>query len=749
MYFKRQSLSYGDQAGDRMPKIQGIVHKKTFANPETGWGVFRLEIHVPGESHHSVTAKNSITIVGPLAQLQEGESVEVSGVWADHPKFGKQFKVETITLLEPLTLQGLRKYMGSGILDGIGPVLADRMVDAWGDNTFTILDTTPDRAAEIPGIGKEKVESIKAAWQTFRANREILVWLYGLGLGPLTAQKVLDKYAKHTIESIQQNPYILADDIEGIGFKLSDSVAHKMGIPADSLFRIEAALRYVMSMGIDDGHTYLPRDDLISNASDLLGLPRDKVEMVLSQNTPTGIYLDGENYYLESMYHMEKRLAEWLIRRSMHAAPINIDAYLKPRENVVLDPEQIMALQAAFQLGVSIITGPPGVGKTFIISEVCRIAEELDMKIGLCAPTGRAAKRMAELTGCPASTIHRLLGFDPHTQKFFYDGETEEKTLPFDIVVVDEMSMCDLRLSYALFKAMSEDTKVLLVGDVDQLPPVGAGAVFRDAIVSGAVPTTRLTTVHRQARGSLIIVNAHRINKGIMPRNEYPGAIKDFWLFQVEDSEEIVKEVVNLVTNQIPGAIAVNPMTDIQVIAPLKRGVLGVDNLNSRLQAAVNPRFFAIGSPRIDRGSRAFVLGDRVMQIRNSYAKGVFNGEQGFIVDVDPDAKTMKVDFLDERVIDYKADEIGDLVLSYACTVHKSQGMEFPAVVIVLHSQHYIMLQRKLLYTAITRGKQMVVVIGTNQAMGIAVKNDEESLRYSALAQRIVDGKELEEHARH
>ncbi len=730
-----------------MESLKGTVERITYYNDENGYTVLRMK---PEQLRFGAARDGTVTVVGTLPELQPGESVSFEGDWVTDSRYGKQFRAESVRQTVPATVEGMRRYLGSGLIKGIGPKTAEKIVDHFGLDTIDMLDRDPDRLLEVPDIGPKRTNMIKGAWAEQQAVKEVMLFLQGHKMSTGLAIKIYKQYGDDAIAMVQENPYRLARDIWGIGFLTADKIARDMGLPADSPHRMAAGVVYALNEATNDGHVFVPRHELIVQAAELLRLEgaADGIEAAIDRLHGAGDvqidYLPSgdqtveiEAVYLPPLYYAEvgsvKRLRQMLDApdsrlpdlQHVHWGPFL--ASLMGESRVRLTDQQTSAVQQALTSKVSILTGGPGTGKTTTLRTV--IAGLLTTKHSflLCSPTGRAAKRLSEATGQPAQTIHRLLGYSPA------DGFTqnEENPLNTDMVIVDEASMIDLSLFYNLLKAIAPNTHLLLVGDVDQLPSVGAGDVLRDVIRSGVVPVTRLEAIFRQEGGSMIIRNAHRINQGQQPdtRNESD----DFFFFGADEPEAAAELVVDIVQNRLPARFDVDPLDDVQVLVPMYRGRAGVDALNQSLQEKLNPP-----GRRAERRlmGRLFRVGDKVMQTRNNYDKEVYNGDIGRVYSFDFEEQSMMVR-IDGRTVPYDFSECDELVHAYAISVHKSQGSEYPVVVMPLLTQHYMMLQRNLLYTAITRARQKVVLVGTRKAIAIAVRNDKIAQRYSGLDWRL------------
>lgn len=721
-------------------EIQGQVERITYVHEENNYTVARLQV---------AGRRDLVTVLGNLPSLNPGEVLQLLGEWTNHPKFGEQFKVVRYETVTPATARGIEKYLGSGLIKGIGPVMAKRMVEKFGVETLNIIEGDIGRLQEVPGIGPGRIDMIGKAWQDQREIREVMIFLQDHGVSTTYATKIFKRYGKESIEVVKDNPYRLAHDIFGIGFLTADRIAEKMGIPKDSPRRAEAGILYILNELADEGHVYFPYEPLIGRCQKVLGIERDIVTQAMAGlASEKKIVIEDLNRDLDdfrenhkAVYLMQFHVCETgIARRMQHLARTGrllraIDTgrateWVQKQLNLTLAQRQVEAVKAAIEEKVMILTGGPGTGKTTITRAIIRIYERIGGKVLLAAPTGRAAKRLSEITGHEARTIHRLLEFQPQYGSF---KKNEDEPLEADVIIVDEASMIDTALMYHLVKAIPLSATLILVGDVHQLPSVGPGNVLKDIIASGAFKVVELNEIFRQARESLIIVNAHRINRGEMPvsAEATEKTRADFYFIREEDPEKVLAHILELVRTRIPRRFGFDPVSDVQVLTPMYKGVIGATNLNQELQKELNR-----SHKEVVRGGRIFKLHDKVMQIRNNYDKEVFNGDIGRIVSVDLEEHKVVVNF-DGREVSYDFPELDELVLAYAVSVHKSQGSEYPAVIIPVTTQHYMLLQRNLVYTAVTRAKKLVVLIGTPKAMAIAVKNDKVQKRYSRLAERL------------
>jgi exodeoxyribonuclease V alpha subunit len=684
-----------------------------------------------------------VTIVGNILSARPGETVEISGRWQTDSRYGRQFAIETIRPVPPTTREGIEKYLSSGFVEGIGPVLAERIVDHFGEDTLDLLDADPERITEVEGIGKVRGESIVSAWSEQRQVRSVMVFLQSHGVSPKFAIKIWKHYGDRSIQIVRDNPYKLAEDIHGIGFRTADAIALEAGLEKDSLARLRAGILYCLRQAHSDGHMYLPLGELKHRAVDILEVPEDMLGAAIASLTQDDRVvvepLDAGQppaVFRAPAYRAEFGAARHLgqlIQAEHWLSFGDLDQKLATIERemgVELAGAQKQAALAIFGHKAVVVTGGPGTGKTTIIRAIVTLAEQLDRKVALAAPTGRAAKRMNEATGRDASTVHRLLEFAPGEGGFKYN---EERLLDVDLLVVDEASMLDTYLLHAIVRALPESTALLLVGDVDQLPSVGPGNVLGDIIDSNSVEVVRLTEVFRQAEKSTIVTNAHRINRGEMPvaPTRDGDELVDFYTIAAKNPVEAQEKIIEMVAERIPNAFGFDPIDQVQILSPMHNGDVGCSALNQKLQERFNP-----GAPTLERGSKKWKVGDKVMQIRNNYDLDVFNGDIGQISLIDKDTDEVWVNY-DGRRVTYGFADLDELVLAYAITVHKAQGSEYSAIVVPVLTQHYVMLQRNLLYTAITRAKELVIVVGSEKAVGIAVRNDRSQLRYTRLAARL------------
>ena len=729
-----------------METLQGILERIVFENPETGYTIGRFTSRdYPSEL---------ITVVGNLASANAGESMLLKGLWINNPKYGRQFQIEGYETVMPATVVGLRKYLGSGLIKGIGPVMASRIVNQFGIDTLDVIEKMPKRLMRVEGIGRKRVELIKEAWEAQREVKNVMLFLQSHNVSTSHAAKIYKTYENDSIPIVSENPYRLADDIYGIGFKTADTIAQQLGVEAESPHRVNAGMKYVLSQKSDDGHLFLYRQDLIAACEEILKVSTDAIENGITtlaaeeeiiikeagadtegqDQDSNQVGCEQEAIYLAPFYYAEigitNAFARLLRKGGVQHPPQFLEESIDTLEKQMgmrFASNQREAIRAAITSRAMILTGGPGTGKTTTIIGIIRLFEQLSQRIVLAAPTGRAAKRLSETTGREAKTIHRLLEFSPQAMGF---KRNQENPLEADVVIIDEMSMVDCVLMNSLMKAVPRDAVVIMVGDVDQLPSVGAGNVLKDLINSQMIMVVKLTEIFRQAQQSMIVTNAHRINRGEFPKLSGP---RDRNFFFIEETEplEVTKRILELVKTRLPKHYGYHPMDDIQVLCPMRRSTVGSENLNKELQETLNA-----GSTDYVRGGRGFRVGDKVMQVRNNYDYDVFNGDIGRITKSDPVEKLLTITFPD-KVVNYDMADLNELVLAYATTVHKAQGSEYPAVVMPLSTQHYMMLQRNLLYTAITRAKELVVIVGSKEALGISIRNNKVAERNSYLAERL------------
>ena len=707
--------------------LAGAVERVTFHGEDSGFCVLRVK----ARGHREL-----VTVVGHAALVSAGEWITASGEWVNDRTWGPQFRSRFLKASAPTSAEGIERYLGSGMIRGIGPVYAKKLVRAFGEQVLDVIEAEPGRLREVDGIGPVRADRITTAWAEQKSVREIMVFLHSHSVGTARAVRIYKTYGAEAVQVMSENPYRLARDIRGIGFRTADTIAMRLGIEKTAMIRIRAGIGFALTEAMDDGHCGLPTDELLSRAAELLEAPRDLVRTAADLEIAAGSVVadragDTPCIFLAGLHGAERGIADRLRRIASEPLPWpRIDAesavpWIERRTGLTLAESQNGAVRLALTTKVLVVTGGPGVGKTTIVNAILRILAAKGARLLLCAPTGRAARRMTEASGFEARTIHRLLEVDPASGGFRRDAD---RPVDCDLLVIDEASMVDVLLMHALLKAVPDTAALLIVGDIDQLPSVGPGQVLADIIASAAVPVVRLTEVFRQAAMSRIIVNAHRINDGIVPALDRPEAISDFYFVPADHPEDAVPKVLELVRVRIPRRFGLDPIRDIQVLCPMNRGGVGARSLNIELQAALNPA----GERKVERFGWTFAPGDKVMQIENDYDKEVYNGDIGRIDDVDPDPGEITARF-DERVVTYGFGELDALVPAYATTIHKSQGSEYPAVVIPVMTQHYVMLQRNLLYTGVTRGKRLVVLVGQRKAIAIAVKSAGGRRRWSKL----------------
>ncbi len=727
--------------GEVNDTLKGSVERITYYAGETGFSVIRLKLvkrHLvpPG----AVNRDGLVTVVGELPEINPGESLKLTGRWMTHAKHGRQFRAESCEQTLPATIEGLRRYLGSGMIRGIGPVMAERIVSKFGAQTLEVIESNPARLREVLGIGARRVQQVAAAWEEQKAIKEVMILLQSHGVTTRLAVKIFKQYGDAAVDVLESEPYRLARDIWGIGFKTADKIARDMGLPADAPTRIEAGVVHTLNRQADEGHVYVPQAELATKAAELLEVKEEKVEYAVTRlealdqvKTETIAKERKENaVYLTPLYYCEvgvtNRLRQMMDTAGSRLHRLRANPRVRHTGDLELSPQQRQAIEAGLTHKGSVLTGGPGTGKTTILRVLTEMLRRSLCTFALASPTGRAAKRLSEATGHPAKTIHRLLEYSP-AGGF---KRNEESPLDVDMVIVDEASMLDLALTNNLLKAVDPRSHLLLVGDVDQLPSVGAGDVLRDIIVSGLAAVTRLDVIFRQAQDSLIVTNAHRINQGWLPLT--PRSAQDFFLFVQPDPDKAAALLVDVVKNRIPRKFNLDPSADIQVLSPMYRGRMGVTNLNEILQEALNPS--APDRPERRMGGRMLRVGDRLMQTRNNYVKGVYNGDIGRLAVLDRVEQTVVVDF-EGRTVVYDWMDLDQVIHAFAISVHKAQGSEYPAVVIPMTMQHYLMLQRNLLYTAVTRARRLVVLVGTRKAIAVAVRNSKVRQRHSALDWRL------------
>jgi len=725
---------------ENLIELQGQIERVTYTNEETGYTIARVKVY---------GRRELVTVVGNVFHPTPGEIIKMKGRWSNHPKYGEQFGIVFCQCTTPASVYGIEKYLGSGLIRGIGPVMAKRIVRKFKEETLDIIEYDINKLSQVEGIGPKRIEMIKKAWEEQKEIREVMLFLQSHGVSSGYATKIYREYGNDSIRIVKENPYRLATDVYGIGFITADRIAEKLGFARDSVLRAEAGILYVLSELADEGHVYYPYEPLLDKCQKILDIGREIIADAMdtagvnrriiiedSRGMAEETRDDGRAVYLAPFYISETNIAARLASLTRAPGAIRkIDSekaipWVQGKLHITLADKQIEAIKCATRHKVMVITGGPGTGKTTIIKAILKIFSAIKAKIMLAAPTGRAAKRMSEVTGHEAKTIHRMLEYSMQKGGF---QRNDENPLDGHLLVVDEASMIDTILMHHLLKAVPPMATFILVGDVNQLPSVGAGAVLRDIIDSGIVPVVELTDIFRQARESSIIVNAHKINEGTIPYlKSSPERLQDFYFIEEECPEKVLTLIITLVKERIPKRFRLDPLDDIQVLTPMHRGTVGAENLNMELQKALNPR-----KDGIIRGGRNFRINDKVMQIRNNYNKDVYNGDIGRITGIDDEAQEVIVT-IDNRQVTYDYGELDELVHAYAVSVHKSQGSEYPAVIIPILTQHYVLLQRNLIYTGVTRGKKLVVLVGSRRALTIAVKNNKTRRRYTLLKQRLI-----------
>ena len=718
-------------------EIQGQLEKITYVNEENGYTIAKIKV----KGHREL-----VTIAGNLFSVNPGEVLKLKGIWYNHPKYGEQIKVTSYESVIPATAKGIERYLGSGLIKGIGPVMAKRLVAQFGVETLDVIENSIPRLKEVDGIGDKRIRMIQTAWAEQKEIKEVMLFLQGYGVSSSYATKIFKQYGQKSIRVVKENPYQLATDIFGIGFITADKIAQNIGIAKDSQIRAEAGILYVLKQLSNDGHVYYPYELLIEECKKVLNLERDVIvkafgkiaseKKIVLEDINAEEIKENKAVYLTEFYISEAGISNSLkkllnVKKTLRAFDIEKALEWVQKElGIILAENQIKAVKEAINQKVMVITGGPGTGKTTIINSIIRIYRRLGRRVLLAAPTGRAAKRMAEATGHEAKTIHRLLEFS------FQEGgfkRNERNPLEADLLVIDETSMVDTSLMHHFLKAVPVTTTLILVGDVDQLPSVGPGNVLKDIIESGVIPTVKLNEIFRQSRESLIIINAHKVNNGEMPILTYNKArLQDFYFFQIEEPEKILEKIISLCKEKIPEKFKFDPIKDIQVLTAMHKGLIGTSNLNMELQKVLNP-----STDKLIIGSKVFNPGDKVMQIVNNYDKDVYNGDIGVITRINKEDQEIKVDY-EGKVVSYDYSDLDEIVLAYSVSVHKSQGSEYPVVVMPIHTQHYMLLQRNLLYTAITRGKRLVIIVGTKKAMAIAIRNNKTQKRYTYLKNRLM-----------
>jgi exodeoxyribonuclease V alpha subunit len=718
-------------AASSLERLSGSIERVTFHSEASGFCVLRVKV----KGHREV-----VTVIGSAASVSAGEFIDCLGAWANDRQHGLQFKANELKVVQPTTLEGIEKYLGSGMVKGIGPHFAKKLVKAFGMEVFDVIEQTPERLLELDGIGPKRRQQVTAAWSEQKAIREIMVFLQSHGIGTSRSVRIYKTYGDEAIAKVRENPYRLALDIHGIGFKTADTLAQKLGIGMQSLIRAQAGVRHVLQEWSGEGHCAAFRDQLIEMAVKLLEIPEnvivEAISRELAEENLVSEIMDGqEALFLTPLYRAEVGCAKHLLRLKEGTLPWGeIDTakaipWVEEKTGLALSASQKAAIEQVLNSKVSVITGGPGVGKTTLVNSLLKILRAKRINIGLCAPTGRAAKRLAESTGLEARTVHRLLEFDPQAFAFKHN---DDNPLAIDLLVIDEASMMDVVLMNQLLKAIPTHAALLIVGDVDQLPSVGPGAVLADIIDSGQITTVRLTEIFRQAASSKIIVNAHKINQGQIPAAEKTGEASDFYCITADTPEDVFAKLIQVVTGRIPKRFGFDPINDIQVLTPMNRGGLGARSLNVELQARLN----GDSEPKISQYGSTYAPGDKVIQNVNNYDKDVFNGDIGRIRRIDREESRLSIQF-DDREVDYEFNELDEISLAYATSIHKSQGSEYPVVVMPLAMQHYTLLERNLVYTGVTRGKQLVVIITEPKALRMAVRTQKSGRRLTNLAGRL------------
>lgn len=718
-------------------EIEGFVDRIVYQNPDNDYIVIAIK---------EDSKRQEQIAFGKMVGITPGEHLKISGRWKNSQKYGKQIEVINFQIKVPANVIGLEKYLGSGMIKGIGKHYAKAIVRRFGLDTLTVLNEKPEKLREVDGIGEKRLGLIKEAWDKHRSISEIMIALQSYGISTAWAARIYKHYREASVNILRNNPYQIAIDISGIGFKTADKIARQLGIPLDSIERAEAGLLHLLFELSEEGNVYFPFDLLIEQAEKMLEVKKDKiVEALKSLNAKEKIKLErlGEDIkavYTNSLWQCEKRASDNLLGIISHPKlfpKFDYDKEIADYETVngiELADEQRQALKMVFEGQVSVITGGPGTGKTTLVRAIIKILSKHNLRISLASPTGRAAKRLSETTGMPAATIHRLLKYQPENGKFFYGESNKLKT---DLLIIDETSMLDIVIAHNLLKAIEPSSSIVFVGDIDQLPSVGPGNFLKDLISSGKIAVTRLEKIFRQAARSLIVKNAHKINSGEFPyliSDQSSDMNQDFYFVEKENPEDVLAALKDLVCERIPRKFSYNPIHHIQVISPMYKGILGVNNLNSELQEILNP-----DDNYLVKGSMSLRVGDKVIQNKNNYDKDVFNGDIGIIRAINREDHSVRISFFD-KTIEYEYDDLDEISLAYAVSVHKSQGSEYPAIVMPIHTQHFIMLQRNLLYTAITRGKKLVCLVGTKKALAIAIKNDAVKERHSGLSIRLMKG---------
>ena len=724
-----------------LTQLSGQIEKITYTNEENGFTIALVKVEAQ---------KDPVTVIGNLMAPTPGEILEMQGHWANHPKFGKQFKVVQFKTKVPATINGIQKYLGSGLIKGLGPVMAGRIVDQFGQKTLDIIENEIERLAEVRGIAEKSIAKIAKAWEAQKEIRDVMIFLQSHGVSSAYATKIFKRYGDRSIAVVQQNPYRLATDIYGIGFLKADSIAKELGFEDDCRPRVEAGVLYKLQQLAEEGHVYFPYESLVEQCREILGVAPEPVSraitslaadrQVIIEDINDGsdeFRINNKAVYLAQFHQCETGISNRL--KALLSAPKSIRRidsaraieWVQQRLSFQPAENQQKAIRCALENKVMVLTGGPGTGKTTIVKAILKILSKLQINMSLAAPTGRAAKRMSEMTGHEAKTIHRLLEYSIHKREFL---RNDRNPLDCDLLIVDEASMIDTVLMYHLLKAIPATATCIFVGDVNQLPSVGAGNVLKDMIGSGAIAVIELNEIFRQAKASRIVVNAHKINEGELPALS-PAEVfdpnNDFYFILQDDPDKVLEIILELASRRIPRRFGFDPLDDIQVLTPMHKGVVGATNLNHRLQEVLNP-----ANSEVMFGDRTFRINDKVMQTRNNYDKEVFNGDIGRIAAIDSGQRRLTTIF-DSREVVYDFSELDELVLAYAVSVHKSQGSEYPVVIFPILTQHYILLQRNLIYTAVTRGRKLVIMVGSPRALAIGVNNSQTQQRFTRLRHRL------------
>ncbi len=706
--------------------IKGTIKRLVYHNEENGFVIARVDLQEP--------EKKETTVVGKMAAISIGETYQFKGKWNLDSRYGWQFNFDDYQIILPTTLEGVRRYLGSGLIKGVGPATANRIVEQFGEKTLEVIEDYPEKLNEVEGIAQKRIELIKKSWQEQKEIKRVMLFLQSYKITTGYAVKIFKQYGSKAIEKLKENPYCLVDDIFGIGFKIADRIAQNLGIENDSPSRIRAGIKYCLNENAGQGHCFVYYDAIIKMTAELLGIAEEQVvrECTFLDNSKEIIIQDNQ-VWLPQYFYAEKEVSQKiadLIRFPQQLTQINIDLKIEQLEEkykIKFATEQKKAIKEVLLHRVLILTGGPGTGKTTTTIGLIELFEDLGLKIVLAAPTGRAAKKLAEATRRTAKTIHRLLAYNPRERGFTKD---EKNPIRADAIILDEVSMIDILLMNHLLKAVTENTFLILIGDIDQLPSVGPGNLLKDMIDSEVIPVIRLTHIFRQREKSLIVVNAHLVNQGNYPILKGKQE-RDFYFLKEEDPEKAAEKIIHLCTSRLPRSYHINPLRDIQILTPMYKGAVGANQLNQLMRNALNP-----DGKSLKYGHQQYKINDKVMQIRNNYDKEVFNGDIGNIKEINLEEQVIKVLFY-SRIIEYDFSELNELVLAYAITVHKSQGSEYPVVVIPMLTQHFLLLQRNLLYTAITRARKMVIIVGTNKALWIAIKNNKTVKRNTFLRERL------------